>query len=247
MNKPKQVSELLLVQGQRLNNRQPSAPLSEPETRHSRNSITRKSTEFAFAVWLAMGKVFGSRWVHKHGTSPSSEWITALDTVGDIGLQTALRRIGELKPNAAGEIWPPEMIDFLAMCRPSPEELGLPDLDTAYRHACVSNWSHPVVYEAAKRIGTFEIRSMPESKSRPLFERTYRAVCAEILAGATFEVPKRAAIEHKQDGYIGDEKFNAMRDDYRKGRSLPAVASLYRVSLCDAWSICENGKRVGEA
>jgi hypothetical protein len=60
----------------------------------------------------------------------------------------------------------------------------------------VSNWSHPAVYEAAKRIGTFEVRTWPESKSRPLFERAYRAVCDEVLAGAVFEVPKRAAIAH---------------------------------------------------
>ncbi|MGE4072737.1 MAG: hypothetical protein AB7E72_16330 [Lysobacterales bacterium] len=73
----------------------------------------------------------------------------------------------------------------------------MPDIDTAYRSACVSNWTHPAIYEAAKRIGTFEIRSMPESKSRPLFERAYKAVCAEVLAGAVFEVPKRPAIQHK--------------------------------------------------
>lgn len=144
-----------------------------------------------------MGKVFGSRWVHKHGTAPSPEWIIALSNVGDIGLQAALRRIGELKPNASGEIWPPEMIDFLAMCRPTPAELGLPDVNTAYRHAVVSNWSHPVVYAAAVSVGTFELRNMAEAKSRPLFERAYRDVCEEWMHGARYEVPKRTAVEHK--------------------------------------------------
>ena len=142
-------------------------------------------------------KTFARRWSHrweKTFTDPKARalWKHDLQALG-----VTDKIIGSGLHKSAALEWPPSPAEFAALCHPTAAELGLPDLDTAYRHACVSNWSHPVVYEAAKRVGTFEIRSMPESKSRPMFERAYKSVCAEVLAGATFEVPKRTAIQHK--------------------------------------------------
>lgn len=142
-------------------------------------------------------QTFARRWSHKWEKTFTDKKARALwkHDLQMLDVTDSLMTIGLHK--SAGLGWPPVPAEFAALCHPTAAELGLPDLDTAYRHACVSNWSHPAVYEAAKRIGTFEIRSMPESKSRPLFERVYRAVCAEVLAGATFVVPKRTAIEHR--------------------------------------------------
>lgn len=141
-------------------------------------------------------KTFGRRWSHKwEKTFTSREardlWLHDLQALGvtDELLTRGLHKSAALE-------WPPSPAEFAALCHPTPADLGLPDTDTAYRHACVSHWSHPAVYEAAKRIGTFEIRSWPESKSRPLFERAYRNVCSEVMAGATFETPKRAQLAH---------------------------------------------------
>lgn len=142
-------------------------------------------------------KTFARRWSHrweKTFTDPKARAVWKRDLIV-LGVTDRLMGAG-LHKSAALE-WPPSPAEFAALCHPTAAELGLPDLDTAYRRACMSSWTHPAIYEAAKRIGTFEIRSMPESKSRPLFERAYKAVCAEVLAGATFEVPKRKALEHR--------------------------------------------------
>lgn len=164
----------------------------QPKNGHGKPlaSLTTDSVETLF-------KAFARRWSHKWEKTFSDPKAPAVwrHDLRTLGVTDALLSVG-LHKSAALE-WPPSPAEFAALCHPTAAELGLPDLDTAYRRACVSNWTHPAIYEAAKRIGTFEIRCMPESKSRPLFERTYRAVCAEILAGATFEVPKRTAIEHK--------------------------------------------------
>lgn len=142
-------------------------------------------------------KTFARRWSHrweKTFTDPKARALWKRDLQA-LGVTDWLMGVG-LHKSASLE-WPPSPAEFAALCHPTAEDLGLPDIDTAYRRACVSSWTHPAIYEAAKRVGTFEIRSMPESKSRPLFERAYKAVCAEVLAGAVFEVPKRTALQHK--------------------------------------------------
>lgn len=142
-------------------------------------------------------QTFARRWSHrweKTNVDPKARSLWKHD-LSALGITDALVRIGLHK--SANLEWPPSPAEFAALCRPSATKLGLPDMDTAYRHACVSNWSHPAVYEAAKRIGTFEVMTWPESKIRPLFERAYRAVCDEVLAGKVIEAPpKRTAILH---------------------------------------------------
>lgn len=170
----------------------PTSINGQPESKGESNPDTLSANAI-----VTMFKTFARRWPHKWektNVDPKAPplWKRDLQALGvtDSLLNRGLHKSGALE-------WPPCPAEFAALCHPTTEELGLPDMDTAYRRACVSNWTHPAIYEAAKRIGTFEIRCMPESKSRPLFERTYRAVCAEVMAGATFEIPKRTAIGHK--------------------------------------------------
>lgn len=153
--------------------------------------------QFAFEFWEAMVTLFGSRWLAKHGDTPSQEWQRMLARYATENPAAIAARIArQLKPNARGEVWPPEMIDAVAMCQPTPEELGLPSVGQAYRDATHSHWGrHPVVYEAARRVGTFELRTVAEARSRPEFEREYAEVCAEWMAGARFEAPQRVQIE----------------------------------------------------
>ncbi len=149
--------------------------------------------------WSAMSKLLGDRWVLKHGAVPSREWrrLLARYATGTPG-ELAARIVKQLQPNGRGEVWPPEMADVIAMARPRPEDFGLPTIGDAYRDATHSRWGrHPVVFEAARRVGTFELKNRAEAKSRPDFEREYADVCAEWMAGARFEMPTAPRVEHK--------------------------------------------------
>lgn len=188
MENPRKVSDLSSQVVSRLAT--PSGKNGSEKSASARLELSADSIETLF-------KTFARRWSHrwdKTFTDPKARALWRRD-LHALGVTDGLIGIG-LHKSASLE-WPPSPAEFAALCHPTAEELGLPDIDAAYRRACVSNWTHPAIYEAAKRIGTFEIRSMPESKSRPLFERAYKAVCAEVLAGAVFEVPKRPAIQHK--------------------------------------------------
>lgn len=109
-----------------------------------------------------------------------------------LGVSDATLRIG--LGRSVDREWPPSPAEFAALCAPDD---GLPDVDTAYRRAAVFHWSHPVIYETAKRFGVFELRTLPEHKSRSGFEREYKRVCAEWRSGTRFEIPKRPALEQK--------------------------------------------------
>lgn len=139
-----------------------------------------------------MTKLLGQRWESKHGAVPTREWQRLLARFAhESAEQIASRIVSRLQPNGRGEIWPPEMADVIAMCQPKPEDFGLPTVNEAYRDAVHGRWSrHPVVYEAARRVGTFELRNHSEARSRPEFEREYAEVCVEWMAGRRFEGPK---------------------------------------------------------
>ena len=135
-------------------------------------------------------KTFARRWAHrweKTFADGAARDVWRTDLLA-LGVNDTLLKVGLFQ--SARLAWPPSPAEFAALCWPD----DLPDVDTAYRRACVSHWSPAVVYEAARRVGTFELGNWPESRSRPLFERVYAAVCAEWLAGQRFKVPKRAAL-----------------------------------------------------
>lgn len=164
--------------------------------------------QFAFEFWAAMATLFGARWIAKHGDAPSGEWQRLLARFAGMDPQALVARIAkQLKPNDRGEVWPPEMADVIAMCQPTPEEFGLPTVNEAYRDATHSRWTrHAVVYEAARRVGTFELRTVAEAKSRPAFEREYAEVCAEWMAGARFEAPKAPRLEQRKSSREGNQE-----------------------------------------
>lgn len=157
--------------------------------------------------WSAMSKLLGDRWVLKHGAAPSREWrrLLARYATGTPG-ELAARIVKQLQPNGRGEVWPPEMADVIAMARPRPEDFGLPTVSEAYRDATHGRWSrHPVVYEAARRVGTFELRNQPEQRSRQAFEREYSEVCGEWMAGSRFEIPQAPRLERKAPAKAREE------------------------------------------
>lgn len=104
--------------------------------------------------------------------------------------------------------WPPSLPQFKRYCQITPEELGLPRLEDAYRIARLQkpDWSHvhPVVYHARQAVGLDTIIKEPDSVAWSPFEKAYHGLVARVLVGERFEVPMASVpqLEHQRPRQI---------------------------------------------
>lgn len=84
--------------------------------------------------------------------------------------------------------WYPSVGQFAEWCQVDARALGLPDPEQAYLDAAHYRWdSHPIVYLAAKAVGVYEVRTVPEDKIKPRYLRAYARFVKRIIDGETFE------------------------------------------------------------
>lgn len=92
----------------------------------------------------------------------------------------------------------PSVGKFISWCQLDPQELGLPDLESAYQEAaskCRSPskkpWTHAAVYHAGKIVGWFELGSNTRDKTFPAFKSAYLDICNRVLKGEELKLPDR--------------------------------------------------------
>lgn len=132
-------------------------------------------------------------------------WVKGLMAAGVTDLKQIARGIKKARLSESDFF--PSVGKFISWCRMTPEELGLPSDDLAWRevgqhchHVLIHNWSHPGVYEAGRRVGWFELRN--GTATRKSFAEQYQAVVADVAAGAEFVMPAADAtrLEHHRNG-----------------------------------------------
>lgn len=117
----------------------------------------------------------------------------------------------------------PDLPEFIALCRPTAEDTGLPPVIEAYAEACRNSypgaevrWSHQAVYHAAQQVGMYELRSLDQKTSQPMFEHAYQETVTAILNGEQLpEIPK--AIEDQTNAKKGIN-WKPTEADREKGR-----------------------------
>ena len=122
-----------------------------------------------------------------------------------------------------GTDFAPSVGRFIAMCQPTPEMLGIPATDKAFREACrnvhpgmagIAEWSHPAVYHAASESGFANLNTLPQDASRRLFERNYQITVRALVAGEPLRkmplaLPPKASA--KSDQEVGQSALAALR------------------------------------
>ena len=133
-----------------------------------------------------MTELYGSAWCSQAGDEPSKLWSDFLASISPqiIGQAIALAA-------RSGSKFPPHLPEFADLCQ---RAAGFPSADQAYRDAANARWTHPVVSETCRRVGQFEIRRLSERDMLPRWRMAYAEVCAESMAGRTFEAPAVPAL-----------------------------------------------------
>lgn len=167
-------------------------PLSHSETKKAR--IGQKELD---RFWSAMEGKFGTRWARELGNSrgpAAREYQEQLDKL--TGKQ--MRKGMEFFSKAENQKFVPTAAVFVDACRPSSEELGIPDFEKAYQLAArMKHMSqeerrklHPVVYRAALHVGLWDLANDHRAKTEPLFRLAYKTFEISFRAGTCDPVPE---------------------------------------------------------
>ena len=161
----------------------------------STNSTSLLKERHMADLWRRMTRIYGRRWMSSYGETDDGTWLKGLQGLTPAQVGRGLSRCATHRADG----WPPTLPEFRTLCTPTAKDLRLPPLDAAYREAARADrdhrWSHPAVYVAAQVTGLFELRTLPESKSRPLFDRAYEIVVRRVLAGEQFDTPIPKGLE----------------------------------------------------
>ena len=141
---------------------------------------------------------YGYRWAKQFGEAPSDSWVGLLDEVDGPMIARGLRKSKKLHPK-----WPPGAFEFIELCHPSAEDLGLLGFDDAFSQAV--NWGNipdreknREVLAAIRLLDFYKFRQSKTEVALAMFRKAYDRVISDVKSGKTLpEVP--IAIETTAD------------------------------------------------
>ncbi|PZZ64966.1 replication protein [Escherichia coli] len=71
------------------------------------------ATETAWKLWELMGEVYSNRWTQKNGAAPSKLWIAQIGAMTEQQIRLVCRQC--MDRCRAGETWPPDLAEFVAL------------------------------------------------------------------------------------------------------------------------------------
>jgi hypothetical protein len=132
-------------------------------------------------------------------------------------------RYGIEQCRKVGSDFAPSVGRFITLCQPTPEMLGIPPLDAAFREACrnvhpsmagQSTWSHDAVWHAARESGFENLNRLETSLAKKLFERNYMITVRRLVDGLPLQkmplaLPARA--EGRRTPEVGNKALAELR------------------------------------
>lgn len=136
------------------------------------------------------------------------DWLSGLHDVSNEHLMIGLRKA----ENFQGYFSLPA---FRELCRITPEDIGLPSVESAYVEACnartpkrLHKWSHPAVYHAGADTGWFDLGSGLHGV-RDRFAEHYAKRCRQVIQGERLTIPKHEALPEKVSVNMTHEQIRA--------------------------------------
>ncbi|QBR32849.1 MULTISPECIES: replication protein P [Pseudomonas] len=179
-----------------------------------------------FRELMAIFPAWKQAWPDKEATSAAkATWTKAfmaekITTIEQI-------RFGIEQCRKLGSDFAPSVGKFINLCQPTPEMLGLPPLETAFREACrnvhpsmagQANWSHDAIWHTAKESGFESLNRLETSLSRKLFERNYVITVRRLIDGLPLQ-KMPLALPARVDGRRTPEVGNRALAELRAMRS----------------------------
>lgn len=104
--------------------------------------------------------------------------------------------------------------EFIQLCKQSALD-DYPEIRDAYTRAANCKYKkHQVIYETARRVGFWELKTQPESISYKSWQKHYPEVCKEHSEGADFKVPESHQVEYSHTPLQENSPMAATVDDF---------------------------------
>ena len=138
------------------------------------------------ALWKFMGELYGPSFTSQYGNQVKT-WLKHFQRKGFTPRHLEL---GMEKCRELCETHSPNLSTFSSRCTPEFHDYRLPDEDEAYRLAVRGDWKIPIVWHAVAKVGQYEFRNWPESRSRKAFIKQYKKLFRLHVAGERFVIPQ---------------------------------------------------------
>jgi len=158
-----------------------------------------------------MAEIYGGRFTNEMGSVPSDEWIALFSRLNSTEVARGYER---MKTNDTYADWPPTVIRFEHLCKPTAEDMGLPSADDAYQMATGNHpHKHKAVAWTLQNMGAacWKVKHSVEKTSRPLFAKAYQEHAVDWLADGN-TIPQ---IKRDNPSKFRPEKTQRDRDAHR--------------------------------
>ena len=180
------------------------------------NHDTSQSKEYTLNAvgqfWLAMAEMYGGRFTNEMGATPNDQWIALFSRLNSNEVTRGCQR---MRADERFADWPPTVIRFEHLCKPTAEDMGLPSADDAYQMATGNHpHKHKAVAWTLQNMGaaSWNVKHSVEKTSRPLFAEAYQKHAVEWLADGN-TIPE---IKNDNPSKFRPEKTQGDRDAHKE-------------------------------
>ncbi|MBF8674840.1 Replication protein P [Pseudomonas fulva] len=176
-------------------------------------------------------------------------WTAALVDAGISSIEQV--RYAILQCRRSGSPFAPSVGQFIAWCKPTPEQLGLPEAEDAWMQALMAKYSHEAVRLAAIETGLFDLRAarQDDKSLRSRFDRAYEIIVRRAQEGEPLDARIATGIGHdsqKGAAQLADEYAHQRQARLLDLQQIPSSAAACRAHLLAKLNIKRAGQPAGE-
>lgn len=160
-------------------------------------SLANLSTQHISWLWMELTRIYGTLFVTKYGSKDNGTWFEALNDLTPKALESGMARLRNLSGEGKFIEYPPNCLQFKALCLAFYDDLNLPKPSLAYREIKNStyktsvSWSHPLTEFIANKLPDDFFKMEQEGVAYAVFKNIYEQACRLVQQG--HEIPKTKA------------------------------------------------------
>lgn len=165
-----------------------------------------------------MSQIYGPPFISRCGTQDNGTWYETLKDLTPFALKSGVKRLRDLTNDAKYAAFPPNCLEFKALCLGVYEDMNLPKASEAYQEiknqAYFSNtqWGHPVVEYISSKLPDDFLKIRNEREAYQIFESIYEEVCSLLKQGHSIpEVKQNFKVVKIQNKEVGQFYIQEMK------------------------------------